>query len=82
MQYAQVNATQFFTNKNSQNCPVTNCTLRQPNCVDDLNEGVFIDNKDPFGIFVVANYPDGWIDPMCLICENQNEVVAIEIVID
>ena len=82
MQYSNVLATHFFTNKDQDNCPVINCTLKQPNCKDDYWDDVVIDNKDPFGIFIVANYPDGWIDPACLICENQNEVVAVEIVID
>ena len=82
MQFSNVTALSFFTNSKIDSCPVGNCTLKQPNCVDDYNEGVFIDNKFPFGIFVVANYPDGWINPMCVICENQNEAVAIEIVMD
>ena len=82
MQYAKSNAIEFFTNSNTSSCPVSNCTVKQPNCVDDYTDGVFIDNKFPFGIFVISDYPDGWIDPICLICYNQNEAVSIEIAID
>lgn len=75
------NATQFFVSNNTK-CPITSCSLKMPNCKDDYLAGVFVDKKDPFGIFAVANFPDGWIDPLCLICKNKNEAVAVEIVID
>ena len=80
--YTRVNAQGFFTNDDPQNCPVTSCSLMMPGCKRSYTTEVQVDTKAPFGIFAQQNYPDGWIDPVCLICRNKDENVTINIEID
>ena len=48
-----------------------------PGCKRSYTTEVQVDTKAPFGIFAQQNYPDGWIDPVCLICRNKDENVTI-----
>jgi hypothetical protein len=43
-------------------------------------DGIKIDNK--FRISAYADYIAGWKDPVCVVCENKDEKVGIEITID
>jgi len=53
-----------------------------PGCKKNYTSEISVDSKAPFGIFAQQNYPDGWIDPVCLMCSNQDETVTIDIEID
>jgi len=41
--------------------------------------GISVDSKAPFGMFANTNFPDGWIDPLCLVCKNDDEIVSVQI---
>lgn len=53
-----------------------------PGCKKNYTDEISVDFKSPFGIFAQQNYPDGWIDPVCLMCSNQDETININIEID
>ena len=54
----------------------------KPGCKEAWTDEVTVDKKAPFGIFVQQNYPDGWNDPICLMCSNQDETKTIDIVLN
>ena len=54
----------------------------KPGCKEEYESDVTVDAKAPFGIFAQQNYPSGWIDPVCLMCSNQDETKTINISID
>lgn len=73
----------FFDNSDPEKCPLTNCTLRQPDCRQVYDDGIKVENSfGHFGIYAITNFPDGWVDPLCLICENKDEVVSVPITVD
>jgi len=53
-----------------------------PGCKKNYTTEISVDSKAPFGIYAQQNYPDGWIDPVCLICMNYDEAITINIEID
>lgn len=63
-------------------CPITGCMLMDKDCKKNYTTEVFVDKKAPFGIFAQQNYPDGWIDPVCVMCSNYDETVTYDIEID
>lgn len=79
LQYSKINADSFFINKDNQNCPVQKCEIRQPDCQSNYTGAIKIDNNAPFGILAVTDFPEGWINQVCLICENQNVTRSIQI---
>ena len=38
-----------------------------------------MDKKAPYGIFSINNFPAGWSDPLCLVCQNKDEIVSVRI---
>lgn len=58
---------------------MTNCSLRNPDCKTIYDEGISVDTKAPHGIFAIANFPAGWTDPLCLVCQNKDEIVSVQI---
>jgi len=77
--YSKINADSFFINKDNQNCPVERCKIRQPDCKSNYTGGIYVDEKAPFGIFAHTDFPEGWNNQVCLICENQNVTRSIQI---
>lgn len=69
----------LFQVDDPENCPITNCSLRQPDCKFEYNDGIFVDKKSPYGVFSINNFPAGWSDPLCLVCQNKDEVVSVRI---
>jgi len=51
-------------------------------CQNPYLDGISVDSKAPYKINAVANYVVGWSDQVCLVCENVDQKVAIEITID
>lgn len=80
--YSGINAQDFFMNQSPQDCPITGCMLMMPGCTKNYTTEVSVDTNAPFGIFAQQNYPDGWIDPVCLMCSNQDASFTINIEID
>jgi hypothetical protein len=80
--YTKVNAQQFFLNEDPEICPITNCHLMHEGCKKNYTTEVFVDKKAPFGIFAQQNYPDGWVDPVCVMCSNVDETVTYNVEID
>lgn len=83
MQISNVTVLDFFVNNDYKNCPLTNCSLKQPDCKQSYEDGIILDNRTSlFNISAITNFPDGWIDPLCLICENKDEIVSVQIEVD
>jgi hypothetical protein len=80
--YAGVDASQFFLNDDPEVCPITSCHLMLPGCQKNYTTEIFVDKNAPFQIFAQQNYPDGWIDPVCLICSNFDETISYNMEID
>ena len=53
-----------------------------PGCKKNYTSEISVDRAAPFGIFAQQNYPDGWLDPVCLMCSNVAETATINIEID
>jgi hypothetical protein len=75
--WSRVNADSFFVNRNDLYCPITQCFLREKDCRTNYTGGVYVDQKAPFGIFAHTDFPVGFIEPLCLICQNQDETRAV-----
>ena len=46
----------------------------KPDCKESYEDGIFVDTKKPgFGIFVISDFPKGWIDQVCVVCSNKDE---------
>ena len=71
--YTKWNTTNFIVAKNPEKCPILGCKIRQPDCRTPYEDGITADAKNPFGIFVVSNFPKGWTDPICIVCSNKDE---------
>jgi hypothetical protein len=68
------NATNYIVAKNPEKCPILGCKIMQPDCKTPYEGGeITTDPKNPFGIFVVSDFPKGWIDPICIVCSNKDE---------
>ena len=81
-QFSNKTVMDFFENSDSKNCPITSCSLKQPDCNQSYVFGISVDSRAPYGIFAITDFPDGWIDPLCLICENKDEIVSVQIEVD
>ena len=51
-------------------------------CDEPFLNGIMIDNGAPFKISAYTDFPKGWKDPVCVMCENIDEKVAVEITVD
>ena len=49
-------------------------------CDQPFLDGITIDDK--FRISAITDFTSGWNDPVCVVCENKDEKVGIEITID
>ena len=49
-------------------------------CDQPFIDGISIDDK--FRISAISNFIGGWKDPVCVVCENADDKVGIEITID
>ena len=76
-QVGSINGSSFFKNDDPASCPITKCSLRQPDCKSIYDEGIFISQKSPFEVTGVTNFEHGWDDPICLVCENKDEEVGV-----
>ena len=53
-----------------------------PGCKKNYTTEISVNERYPFGMFAQQNYPDGWVDPICLMCSNVDETKTIDIEID
>jgi hypothetical protein len=51
-------------------------------CDEPFADGIEIDNYGSFNIKSKTNFPNGRISNVCVVCENIDERVGIEITID
>ena len=59
-QYAKMNATDFFVNKDSKKCPITKCTMMDNDCDEPFVDEIGIENFAPFRINAKTDYDNGW----------------------
>ena len=76
--YTRWNATNLIVSKSSAKCPILGCKITQPDCKTPNENGITVDPKSPFGIFVVSNNPSGWMSPICLTCTNKDDSFSIQ----
>lgn len=81
-QVSKILATEFFVNQNSTICPITKCTMHGPDCEAPYLDGISISDSAPWQINAVSNYVSGWQDPVCVVCENKDEIVGLPMIID
>ena len=77
-----MNATEFFVNKDAKKCPITKCTLMDNDCDEPFVDGIGIENFAPFRINAKTDFDNGWKKSVCIVCENIDEKVGLEMVID
>jgi hypothetical protein len=51
-------------------------------CDEPFVDEISIENIAPFRINAKTDYDNGWKKPVCVVCENIDEKVGIEMVID
>ena len=55
------------------------CEMYDKDCDMPFIDGISIDGQ--FNISAVTDYIKGWSDPVCIMCQNKDEKVGIELVI-
>ena len=50
-------------------------------CQAPYLDGITISDKAPWTISAVSNYNLGWDDPVCIVCENEDKKVGVEMTI-
>jgi hypothetical protein len=56
--------------------------MHGPDCEAPYLDGIDISSSAPWKINAVSNYVLGWKDPVCIVCENKDEIVGLPMVID
>jgi len=69
-------------NKDSKKCPITKCRMMDKGCDEPFAGGIQIEDFEDFKIKAKTNFPEGRVSPVCVVCENIDSRVGIEINID
>jgi hypothetical protein len=77
--YSGVSADTLYINSDPKRCPMLNCTLMQPDCLNEYRDGISLDKKNPFGIFAITNLPESWNVRLCMVCKNKDEQVSVRL---
>ena len=48
-------------------------------CDEPFVNGIMIDSEAPFRISAFTDFEKGWTDPVCVMCENIDEKVGVEV---
>lgn len=67
----------FFSNLDATNCPVTLCTLKAIGCVNSYASAYPIGKlsiTSSTSLEAVVNIDQGWTETVCIICTNDNGI--------
>ena len=67
---------QFFQNKNSDNCPIKKCSLKQVGCKEEFSSR-YMQMMEAYPFEIEAyKFDQNWMEKMCVSCTNgQQEIV-------
>lgn len=80
--FSDIVAKELFNNQDAKKCPITTCQMMDSDCDEPYTGGIAIDNFGDFKIKAKTSFPGGRVHPVCVVCENIDMKVGIEINID
>lgn len=65
----------YFSNTDSSNCPITECSLYESDCSTGFSGDVFIDSSTPLLVEMLRNQINGYSHSLCVKCTNGAQTV-------